>query len=142
VTYLLDTNVISELRKPPARRSPAVFAWVDAQPDETLHTSAVCLMELAMGVLARERTDPAQGAVLREWLENVVVPAFGSRVLPFDAAAARRAASMHVPDRRSDRDCLIAATAAAHAFTVVTRNVADFGPTGVRVLDPWAAPSD
>ncbi|GAA1730951.1 type II toxin-antitoxin system VapC family toxin [Isoptericola hypogeus] len=140
MTYLLDTNVISELRKSPSRREPAVFAWADAQPDETLHTSAICLLELEMGVLRKERTFAAQGARLRHWLESVVVPGFGERVLPFDAAAARRAAMMHVPDHRSDRDCLIAATAAAHDLVVVTQNVADMEPTGVAVLNPWLRP--
>jgi len=84
-----------------------------------------------------ERRDPAQGAILRSWLDDHVLPAFADRVLPVDVVVAQRCASLHVPDPRSDRDALIAATAMVHGMTVVTRNVADFEPTGVRILNPW-----
>jgi predicted nucleic acid-binding protein len=94
-------------------------------------------MELEQGVLMIERRDPAQGRVLRTWLESQVMPAFDDRVLPIDAAVARRCASLHVPRTRGERDALIAATALVHGMAVVTRNVADFEPTGVAVINPW-----
>jgi len=88
-------------------------------------------------VLLLERRDPAQGAVMRAWLESHVLPAFAGRVLPVDTTVALHCAKLHVPDPRAERDALIAATAQVHGMTVVTRNVADFASTGVPVLDPW-----
>ena len=138
--YLLDTNVVSELRKVRAGRAdPHVVAWADGVDAADLFLSVVSLQELAIGVLLKERADPAQGAVLRRWLEDQVIPAFAARTLPVDAAVALRSASLHVPDPRPVRDGLIAATALVHGLRVVTRNVADFQPTGVDVLDPWQA---
>jgi hypothetical protein len=93
--------------------------------------------ELEVGVLLAERRDPAQGAVLRAWLNGHVLPAFGDRILAIDAAVAQRSARLHVPDPRPLRDGLIAATALVHGMTVVTRNVGDFEPTGVATLNPW-----
>ena len=75
--------------------------------------------------------------MLRIWLDNHVLPAFAGRILVIDTAVAQRCARLHVPDRRSDRDALIAATALTHGLTVVTRNIADFAPTGVSIIDPW-----
>ncbi|HEY0229087.1 MAG TPA: type II toxin-antitoxin system VapC family toxin, partial [Mycobacterium sp.] len=101
--------------------------------------SAITLLELELGVLRMERRDAAQGARLRTWLDHHVLPSFADRILAIDAAVALRCAALHVPDPRSDRDALIAATALVQGMTVVTRNVADFAPTGVRVVDPWEA---
>ena len=100
--------------------------------------SAITVLELELGVLLLERRDPAQGAVMRAWLESHVLPAFAGRVLPVDTTVALHCAKLHVPDPRAERDALIAATAQVHGMTVVTRNVADFAATGVPVLDPWA----
>lgn len=94
-------------------------------------------MELETGVLQIERRDTAQGALLRAWLDGHVLPEFAGRVLPVDTAVAQRCARLHVPDRRSERDALIAATALVHGMTVVTRNVADFVETGVAIVNPW-----
>ena len=136
--FVLDTNVISELRRARTGRADArVVAWVEAQPAGTLHLSAITVLELEMGVLALERRDPTQGVRLRAWLEGQVLPAFAGRVLAVDLAVARRCAALHVPDPRPERDALIAATALVHGLTVATRNVADFQPTGVAVLNPW-----
>lgn len=99
--------------------------------------SAIAVLELEMGVLRMERRDTAQGALLRTWLERQVLPTFSGRILTVDTAVARRCAALHVPDRRSDRDALIAATAIVHGMTVVTRNTADFEPTRVAMLNPW-----
>jgi len=91
-----------------------------------------------MGVLAMERRDPRQGAALRSWLNDRVLPAFERRILPIDVPVALRCAGLHEPDRRPERDALIAATALVHGMIVATRNVADFAPTGVRTVDPWS----
>jgi hypothetical protein len=136
--YLLDTNVVSELRKVRlGRADPGVARWADSVNASNLYLSVVTVQELEMGVLQMLRRDPVQGAVLRTWLDMQVVPAFGQRILPVDLAVAQRSAALHVPNPRPVRDGMIAATALVHSMTVVTRNVVDFRPCGVPVLNPW-----
>jgi toxin FitB len=138
--YVLDTNVVSELRKIRAGKADVnVAAWADTVDAADLFVSAITLMELELGVLSVERKDATQGALLRSWLEQHVLPEFASRTLPVDTAVAIRCARLHVPDKRCERDALIAATALVHGMTVVTRNVADFVPTGVALINPWEA---
>ena len=135
---LLDTNVVSELRKiRSGKANPKVAGWADSVETGSLYLSAITLLELELGVLQVERRDARQGSVLRAWLEQQVLPAFAGRVLPVDTAVARRCARLHVPDPRAERDALIAATALVHGMTVVTRNIADFLPTGAVLLNPW-----
>jgi toxin FitB len=137
--YLLDTNVVSELRKIRHKKADArVAAWADSVDAAELYISVITLQELEIGVLLSERRDAKQGAVLRAWLSDHVLPAFEGRILSVDAAVAQRSASLHVPNPRPVRDGLIAATALVHSMTVVTRNVADFEPAGVSTLNPWA----
>ncbi|WP_323123339.1 type II toxin-antitoxin system VapC family toxin [Burkholderia alba] len=136
--FVLDTNVVSELRKVRAGRADRnVAAWSKTIDAPAQFVSAITIMELETGVLQIERRDPAQGALLRAWLDGHVLPEFARRVLPVDAAVAQRCARLHVPDRRSERDALIAATALVHGMTVVTRNVVDFVETGVPIVNPW-----
>ena len=136
--FLLDTNVISELRKAGDGKANAqVVAWLAGVDAEALFLSAISLLELELGVLRMERRDPVQGARLRGWMTHHVLPEFLERTLPVDAAVAIRCAVLHVPDPSSERDALIAATALVHGMTVVTRNVEDFQGTGVPVLNPW-----
>jgi len=136
--YVLDTNVVSELRKVQAGKADAnVAAWAERVDAADLFVSAITVMELELGILSIERKDSSQGALLRAWLEQHVLPEFSGRVLPVDTVVARRCARLHVPDRCSERDALIAATAIVHGMTVVTRNVADFASTGVTILNPW-----
>lgn len=138
MTFLLDTNVVSELRKVRSGKAhAAVTAWATEVPAGSLYLSAITLLELEMGVLRIERRDAAQGKVMRSWLDGQVLPAFSGRVLAVDAAVALQCARLHVPDRLSERDAMIAATALVHGMTVVTRNVADFEPSGAQVLNPW-----
>ena len=138
--YVLDTNVVSELRKVKAGKADAnVTAWTATVDAASLFISAITVMELETGVLQIERRDAAQGAMLRSWLDHHVMPEFSGRVLPIDSIVAQRCARLHVPDRRSERDALIAATALVHGMTVATRNVADFVETGVSIHNPWAA---
>jgi predicted nucleic acid-binding protein len=140
--FVLDTNVVSELRKAAIGKASArVVAWAASVRPGALFLSVITLMELEHGVLLLERRDPRQGATLRHWLERQVRPAFESRILPIDEQVALRCARLHVPDPRKERDALIAATALAHGMTVVTRDIADFAPTGVPLFDPWASHS-
>jgi toxin FitB len=136
--FVLDTNVVSELRKAKAGKADKhVTAWASKVPASSLFVSAITILELETGVLLVERRDAKQGALLRAWLDQSVLPAFSGRVLPVDTAVAQQCAALHVPDPRSERDALIAATAMVHSMTVVTRNVADFAATGVSLLNPW-----
>ena len=122
---LLDTNVVSELRKVRAGKAdPGVAAWAEQVEAGSLFVSAITLHELELGVLLMERRDAAQGSLLRQWLEQSVLPAFTGRILAVDSAVARRGAALHGPDPRPFRDGLIAATALAHSLVVVTRNLA------------------
>ena len=137
--YLLDTNVISELRKLGDGRADArVAAWVLDRDAASFYISALTLMELEIGILRIERRDAAQGKRLRTWMDRHVLPEFLERTLPVDSAVALKCAQLHVPDPRSERDALIAATAIVHGMTVVTGNIVDFGSTGAEVIDPWA----
>jgi predicted nucleic acid-binding protein len=136
--YLLDTNVISEIRKIRLGKADIQVAkWADSVNAAELYTSTIVVHELELGVLLAERRDPVQGAILRSWLSNHVLPAFSGRILPIDTAVAIKSASLHVPDPRPIRDGLIAATALVHGMTVVTRNLTDFLPCGVKLLNPW-----
>lgn len=138
--FVLDTNVISELRRTgDGRADPNVLSWLVTQDANQLFISAITVMELEIGVRRVERLDAAQGAVLRRWLDERVLVEFKDRVLAVDKAVALRCAGLHVPDPRSDRDALIAATSLVHGFTVVTRNISDFAATGVTLLNPWLA---
>lgn len=139
--YLLDTNVVSELRKIRLGKADLHVAdWADSMDAADLYLSVVSVQELEIGVLLAERRDPSQGAIFRAWLNGHVLPAFSGRILAVDTAVALHSARLHVPDARPVRDGLIAATALVHGMTVVTRNVADFKPTGVPTLNPWIAP--
>jgi toxin FitB len=136
--FVLDTNVVSELRKVRAGKSDVKVArWADGVNAIELYVSSITILELETGVLLKERRDPVQGAILRTWMDNHVLPEFSGRVLPVDTEVARRCARLHVPDPRGQRDALIAATALVHGMTMVTRNLADFEPTGVKLVNPW-----
>ena len=136
--FVLDTNVISELRHGKPHQSAEVRAWAAGQPSSRLFLSTISILELEIGIRTLERRTPPQGRALRAWLAGVRV-AFAGRILPFTENTAPVCASLHIPDRRSERDAMIAATAIEHGFTVVTRNVADFADTGVTVVNPWLA---
>ena len=136
--YLLDTNVISELRKVgDGKANDAVVAWVSGIDAGEMFISALTLMELETGILRIERRDFEQGTRLRVWFETQVCPEFEDRTLSIDAAIARRCAQLHVHDPKSERDALIAATALENGLTIVTRNIADFASTGALLVNPW-----
>jgi predicted nucleic acid-binding protein len=136
--FILDTNVVSELRKAKAGKADAnVTAWAARIPPSAFFVSAITILELERGVLLTERRDAAQGAILRNWLDGHVLAAFENRILPVNLAVARNCARLHVSNPCAERDALIAATALTHAMTVVTCNVKDFEATEVPTLNPW-----
>ena len=134
--YLIDTNVLSELRKPDQRVNPFVLQWSETLPQDDVWVSVITLMELERGMLLVERRDSAQAARLRSWL-NGLRKAYAHRTIVIDEAVASVCARLHVPNPQPPNDALIAATALVHDLTVATRNVKDFEPLGVRVFDPW-----
>lgn len=136
--FVLDTDVVSELRKVRLRKAdPRLVAWAESVDATDLYLSAITVMELELGVLSIERKDAKQGALLRAWLDRQVLPEFSGRILPIDTAVALRCAQLHVPDKLGERDALIVASALVHGMTLVTRNVADFEASGAPLLNPW-----
>ena len=133
--YLLDTNVVSALRV--RGRNRPVEVWAASVPVADQFVSAFTIAEIERGVIAKERSDAQQGAVLRRWLDENVLPAFADRVLPFDLSAARILATYRVPEHAPFDDALVAAVAESAQMTVVTRNIKHFEPLGVACLDPW-----
>jgi toxin FitB len=141
--YVLDTNVICETRKASRGRigmskvNPQVRAWIESIPRSNLFLSAITILELEIGSLLLERRDRVQGAMLRLWIRDHVLPSFAGRILPVDVTVAQRCAVLHVPNPAEDRDSVIAATALVHGMTVATRNVSHFRRTGVDIVNPW-----
>jgi len=137
--FVLDTNVVSELRKVRSGKANRGLAdWASSVPSSWLFLSSIVVHELEHGVLLAERSDPVKGAVLRRWLDTSVTAAFDTRILAVDVAVAKRAASLHVPDPAPFRDALIGATALVHGMAVVTRNSKDFERfKGLDVVNPW-----
>lgn len=139
MSHLLDTNVISELRKSSRRADVGVRAWVAERAASDLYLSVITVLEVEIGIGRIARRDPAQGERLQAWFDSELLDAFGGRILSIGVPEARRAARLHVPDPRPERDALIAATASVHGLTVVTRNVKDFAALEVPILNPWSA---
>jgi len=137
--YLLDTNVVSELRKVgDGKADPNLTAWIRAHDARDMCISAITILELERGILSIQRRDIAQGSRLRAWMDGRVRPEFAERTVVIDDAVATRCAHLHIPDRRNEADAIIAATALVHGLAVVTRNIQDFQGTGVVLVDPWS----
>jgi predicted nucleic acid-binding protein len=134
--FLLDTNVLSELRRPD-KANPGLIAWAKSTVPAELFISAITLFEIELGAVQAAWEDAVKGKVLRSWIDTQVMPAFKGRIIAVDAIVAQRCAALHVPDPRPQRDSLIAATALVHRMTVITRNVRDFEPMGVQLVNPW-----
>jgi predicted nucleic acid-binding protein len=135
--FLLDTNVISEMRKIQSGRADLRLSrWIQSVRSDDFYLSAITIFEMEVGVQLMMRKDPAQGRFLWDWLHAYVLPSFATRILVIDAEVSLRCAALHVPVTAPYHDSLIGATALVHGMTVVTRNVKDFVPMGVKVLNP------
>ncbi|MCC5866464.1 MAG: type II toxin-antitoxin system VapC family toxin [Wenzhouxiangella sp.] len=138
MALLLDTYVVSELRKVAAGKADDRFAaWARKTDIAECWLSVINIQELEIGVCLAERRDEKSGAVLRDWLEQQVLATFRDRILPVDLAVVRQSARYPVPDPAPVRDALIAATAVVHGLVVATRNVADFQRGRVELINPW-----
>lgn len=136
--YLLDTNVISELRKASTNRAdPNVVNWASSISPVELFISVITILEIEMGILSVHRRDFKQGNILRNWMDNHVMSAFANRIIAFDLFAAKRCAQLHIPTPKSDRDAMIAASAITHGMTLATRNIIDFKDISVTLINPW-----
>jgi predicted nucleic acid-binding protein len=135
--FILDTNVLSELRPGKPQQSDAVRTWAAKIPSSQFFLSSITVLEHEIGILRLERREPPQGSAMRAWFDALVAQ-FQGRILSFDLAAAMKCAPFHVPNVKSYRDSMMAATALVHGFTLVTRNVSDFELlAGLKVLNPW-----
>jgi len=138
--FILDTNVISELRRAgQGKADENVVNWAKSVDATILYISAITVLEIETGILQIERRDPDQAKILRNWFEDHVLKAFENRILAIDEAVARRCAQLHVPNPKSERDSLIAASALVHGMTIATRNIKDFDQTGAQLFNPWKA---
>jgi len=136
--YLLDTNVVSELRKVKSGKADKnVKSWSLQIDPQLMYVSSITIHELELGVLLAERKDKAKGSILRRWMNQHVLPAFEGRILSVDKSVVLVSAKYHVPDPKPYRDTMIAATAVVHKMTVVTRNINDFHLDRVKTLNPW-----
>lgn len=136
--YLLDTNIISEIRKINLKTANiGVTQWAENNHKDLMYISVISLFELEKGVLNLERKDAQQGKIYRDWLDNKVKPTFENRILSITPQTVLICAKMHIPDKKSLTDSLIAATAIENNLTVITRNEKDFIPTGAKILNPF-----
>ena len=138
--FLIDTNVLSEFRLLHDYRADRNVAdWASRHDPDSFFLSAITVMEAEIGIRRMEWRDPRQGRVLRDWMNGVILPRYGYRILPIDDRIGKLAAAFHVPNPAPFADSLIAATAIIHGMTIVTRNIRDFSFPGVSVLNPWDA---
>jgi toxin FitB len=135
--YLLDTVVLSELRK--RRRDAGVVAWIGSVVPADLFLSAITIAEIELGIERQRAVDPAFAQELARWLD-VTLRAYGERILPLTVAIARRWGRLAAQIGNQELDLAIAATALEHGLTVVTRNISDFARAGVPTLDPFDRP--
>lgn len=136
--FIVDTNVVSTLRKPD-KAPHELLAWAEAQDPSQVYISAISIFEIEYGIRLKAHTDAKQGQILLEWFEGIVLPAYDGKILPVCVDTARTCAPLHVPNKRPERDALIAATAIFHQMTLVTRNDKDFLGMNCALLNPWKA---
>lgn len=136
--YLLDTNIVSELRKAAKQKAdPNVMKWFQKVRLSDCYLSAITITELRIGILSKQKKDPLQFQSLNDWFENSLLKAFSGRVLPLDFNAAFLCAELHIPDRSPINDAYIAAIAKSNGLTLVTRNTKDFSHTNLSLLNPF-----
>lgn len=137
--YLLDTDIISEMRKVKSGKANAnLIEWL-ARQDSSICTSVVVMMELEQGILGVGRKDPQQGRALRVWFDSMAASLLAGRILPIDETTAVICAKLHIPDRSPENDAWIAATTKQHGLILVTRNTKDFEHSGVKMINPFDA---
>ncbi len=134
--FLLDTNVVSDLRRP-KRITPAAAQWFGSVDSGQLYISTVTVFEIQHGIVELRRRDAQRAAHLQGWLDTAVLSAFAGRIVALDTVAAQRSAELHAGRTRWDADRMIAAIALSRGMTLVTRNVGDFASMGVKVIDPF-----
>jgi len=132
--YLLDTMVLSELRK--MERNPRVTAWLSSKPDEQLFISVVSIGEIAKGIAMQEKHNSAFAGTLRQWLDKLLL-LYGERILPVDIPIAKRWGEISAKAQHIGADALIAATAVEQNLIVVTRNEKHFSLIGMKIINPW-----
>jgi len=137
--FLLDTVVLSELRKPPRQRNRNLVQWFGEAPSQDLFVSVLSIGEIERGLERQRMVDPSFAEHLAAWLD-IVLRTYGERILPVDIAVARRWGRLSHRIGNKGLDLAIAATALEHGLTVATRNVSDFEPTGVAVFNPFRKP--
>lgn len=134
--FLLDTNVLSEIRKG-RNGNDGVRRWASSEDEVHFALSVISIKEIEYGILSKLRSDPDQSIIFRLWLDHHLLPRYADRILDVNVEVAQRAAAFDVPDPRPVADGLIAATAIVHNLTVVTGNVRHFRPMGVPLLNPF-----
>lgn len=134
--FLLDTNVLSEIRKG-RNGNDGVRRWASSEDEAHFALSVISIKEIEYGILSKLRSDPDQSIIFRLWLDHHLLPRYADRILDVNVEVAQRAAAFDVPDPRPVADGLIAATAIVHNLTVVTGNVRHFRPMGVPLLNPF-----
>ncbi|WP_228777398.1 type II toxin-antitoxin system VapC family toxin [Lonepinella koalarum] len=136
--FLIDTNVISELRKIPLGDANVnVSEWAMRIPEEHIFISVVSIMEIKRGILTLQRRDPTQAKIIQQWFENIIKAQFQSRILPINLKTAEICATLHAPNKRPENDAWIAAIALEHNLTLATRNVKDFDIAELKIFNPW-----
>lgn len=135
--YVLDTNLVSEIRKVPAKKNPAVQRWLEKQYSDQLFITSITVYELEVGVQRLARKDSAQAALIGDWLHGILLPGFEGRVLDLDLESSLIAATYQVPDPRPSADCFIAAITQRHHMKLVTRNTKDFLAMNIPLINPW-----
>ncbi|MCW9732591.1 type II toxin-antitoxin system VapC family toxin [Avibacterium sp. 20-15] len=136
--YFIDTNVLSEIRKiKSGKANQGVINWLSEINEQQIYTNIIVMMELERGILAKERKDPWQGKILRQWFEHTIKTGFSNRILHLNDKTAKICATLHIPDHCPENDAWIAASAIQYGLTLVTRNTADFSRMGVKLLNPF-----
>lgn len=136
--FLLDTDVVSALRAS-AEKDAKLVEWADQQQVFNLYISAISILELKLAILEKRKNNSAHGEKLNTWLQQQVLPAFKGRIVAFDGEMAEYCAALHVPNPKSERDAMIAATCIVNNMSLVTGKPADYRHIKINTINPWEA---